>query len=412
MDVCTQNGAGAFARRRLSMVERTKVLVVEDNVECFYLIKDLLLTSASGHYEVSWASGFEAGLVDWMRQDADIYLIDCSLGDRTGLELLDSAPIDAPRKPVILMTRHGSRDIDVRAMEKGVSNFLPKSELDAEILERSIRYGVKRAREEEQLRIVERSRANLIALEKCQKERAAFLANLSHELRTPLNSILGYTELALECSATEQDKKQYLAVIRKNGLALAELIDDFLDLSKVEAGRIDLHPERVDLKKIVADMFESFRPNLRTKHVDLSLKIQGDLATELFTDEHLLRQVLRNLLCNAVKFTECGSITVLITQQDGGVRFQVDDTGLGISAADRTHLFQPFARATSGAARKIHGSGLGLCLSRKLAESMGGTLKLAHSSPRGSCFVLEIPDLRPAERARPCGVESLRDPLT
>ncbi|MBD2341132.1 response regulator [Calothrix sp. FACHB-156] len=253
-----------------------------------------------------------------------------------------------------------------------------------------------RKRAEEQLR---RS-SERISLANAELARAArlkdeFLANMSHELRTPLNSILGMSELLLEevfGSLTER-QRQFLQTVEKSGEHLLELINDILDLSKIESGKMELQLASISIPPLCESSLNFVKQQARQKQIQLNCQID-DNVTEIQADERRLLQVLVNLLANAVKFTpEGGSIRldVRMNLSEQTVEFRVIDTGIGIAAADMSKLFQPFVQLDSSLSRRYPGTGLGLSLVRRIVDLHGGSIRVESELGLGSCFSVILP---------------------
>jgi signal transduction histidine kinase/DNA-binding response OmpR family regulator len=235
------------------------------------------------------------------------------------------------------------------------------------------------------------------ALEAANQAKSEFLANMSHEIRSPLTAILGFSDLLKERSLTEADRLNWLSTIQRNGEHLLGLINDILDLSKVEAGKVVLKAERCRLVTVVADVISMMRIRAQQRGLELSVRYAGPIPETVLADEKRLRQVLINLVGNAVKFTESGSVTVGVSflpqWRDGqsAVQLAVADTGIGIAAADVRGLCEPFHQVDGSAARKAGGTGLGLAISRRLVELMGGELTIQSEVGKGSTFAATIP---------------------
>ncbi|HWV37207.1 MAG TPA: ATP-binding protein [Vulgatibacter sp.] len=216
-----------------------------------------------------------------------------------------------------------------------------------------------------------------------------FFTNISHELRTPLSLILTPVESAIAKSNPEEDQ-QLLETIRRNAYRLLRLIDDLLDLSRIDAGRLRLNIAPVELPKLAENMVESFRPAAESRGIALSLEAPDEIA-DLFGDEHRLEMVLTNLIGNALKFTPDGGRIDVHLESDGGlVRMSVRDTGPGISAEDQKRIFDRFYRV-EGPDRQQGGAGIGLSLARQLVEMHGGNLSVESEPGRGSKFMATIP---------------------
>ncbi len=238
--------------------------------------------------------------------------------------------------------------------------------------------------------------ATVTRLRELDQLKSAFLSNMSHELRTPMNSILGFTDVLLNgidgelTEAMEGD----LHLIRKSGYHLLSLITDILDLSKIDAGKMKLSPESFNLYEMLGDVLKIVAPLVDEKAVALILDDKTERDIEIFADEGRIRQVLINLVNNAIKFTEKGQISVLVTrQQDKTVLIKVKDTGLGIPEDKVETIFQEFAQIDTSTTRKVGGTGLGLPISRRLANLHGGRIWAESTgvSGEGSTFYVELP---------------------
>ncbi|OUL34037.1 PAS domain S-box protein [Nostoc sp. 106C] len=248
------------------------------------------------------------------------------------------------------------------------------------------------------------------AAETANRAKSAFLANMSHELRTPLNAILGFSQLMERDPSLNSNQRESLATINRSGEHLLNLINDVLEMSKIEAGQIVFNPEDFDLYLMLQTLQEMFQVRAQTKQLYLKFDIACDLPRYVQTDEGKLRQVLINLLGNAIKFTHTGGITLRARLGDrelaGGYKgdkensyksmpnaqfiiFEVEDTGRGIAAAEMDNLFQPFVQTTSGIQTK-EGTGLGLTISRQFVRLLGGDIYLTSTLGQGSTFSFDI----------------------
>ncbi|MEY7974933.1 HAMP domain-containing protein [Streptomyces pilosus] len=251
------------------------------------------------------------------------------------------------------------------------------------------------------------ARAQQLSL--ASKYKSEFLANMSHELRTPLNSLLILAQLLAQNPSRNLSPKQveYAQIIHSAGSDLLQLINDILDLSKVEAGKMDVSPERVELRRLVEYVEVTFRPMTMQKSLDFTVTTAPGAPADLLTDDSRLRQVLRNLLSNAVKFTERGSVELRIEPAPddevpagvlrGGpvVAFRVRDTGVGIQEQHLESIFGAFQQADGTTSRKYGGTGLGLSITREIAHLLGGAVTVDSVSGQGSTFTLFLPVARP-----------------
>ena len=233
------------------------------------------------------------------------------------------------------------------------------------------------------------------AAEAAARAKSEFLANMSHELRTPLTAILGYADLLYDegdLSRVSPDSLETIDVIRSNGRHLQELIDDILDLSKIEAGQMTLEKLRVSPAKLTGDVLRLMQLRAREKSLTLRSEILYPLPDKIATDALRVRQVLVNLVGNAIKFTERGGVTVTVgyNQTTGSLRFSVTDTGIGMEPEQVGRLFAPFTQADTSMSRRFGGTGLGLSISRRLAHMLGGDIRVESRAGVGSTFTLVI----------------------
>jgi two-component system, sensor histidine kinase len=240
----------------------------------------------------------------------------------------------------------------------------------------------------------ERLQAATQAARAATQTKSEFLANMSHEIRTPMTAILGYAELLAAQLRAEGDLEA-VATIRRNGEYLLELINDVLDLSKIEANRLEVERIACSPLQIVADVVSLMRVRADAKGLPLNVEYRGALPLSVLTDPTRLRQCLVNLVGNAIKFTEIGAVTILASYETSGagksnLRFDVIDTGLGMTAAQQERLFSPFTQGDSSTARRFGGTGLGLTITRRLAEMLGGSIELTSAPGQGSTFTLRV----------------------
>ncbi|MFD7609756.1 HAMP domain-containing protein, partial [Streptomyces sp. NPDC059828] len=310
------------------------------------------------------------------------------------------------------------RSAELENRQRALQSSNAELEEKAELLAQQNRDIEVKNTEIEEARQVLEERAEQLAVS--MRYKSEFLANMSHELRTPLNSLLILAKLLADNAETNLTPKQveFAETIHGAGSDLLQLINDILDLSKVEAGKMDVSPTRIALVQLVDYVEATFRPLTAEKALDFSVRVSPELPATLHTDEQRLLQVLRNLLSNAVKFTDTGAVELVIRPANSDVpqsireqlleagslrdadadliAFSVTDTGIGIAASKMRVIFEAFKQADGTTSRKYGGTGLGLSISREIARLLGGEIHAASEPGRGSTFTLYLP-LHPSE---------------
>jgi signal transduction histidine kinase/DNA-binding response OmpR family regulator len=256
--------------------------------------------------------------------------------------------------------------------------------------------------------------------EQSVREKSAFLANMSHEIRSPMNAILGFSEL-LEPDGLTPKQAQYVRAIRDSGAALLHLINDILDLSKLEAGKLELHPDPTDMRDSCGFLRTVFGQQAVTKSLQLQFELSANLPRALLLDRLRLRQVLVNLLSNAIKFTERGFVKTRVSWESQGdgrsgtLLIDVEDTGIGIPPEELDEVFKPFVQAESPQTAQEEGTGIGLTIVKRLTELMGGSLTVQSTVGQGTVFYLRFANvpvsgrLPVGDHAEPGGVVDFND---
>jgi signal transduction histidine kinase len=222
--------------------------------------------------------------------------------------------------------------------------------------------------------------------------KSQFLANMSHELRTPLNAILGYTSMLLAGVSGEvpPQQKQKLQRVEANGKVLLAIVDDLLDLGRLDAGKLQLHPEEFDLLALVGELLAEVEPLLQTARLEATADLPAG-PLPLLADRQRVKQILGNLLNNAIKFTPRGKVSVSVKVDPREVRVAVADTGIGIASKDQEKIFDEFVQADESVTREYGGAGLGLAICRRLASLLNGRIELMSEPGRGATFTLVVP---------------------
>ena len=297
-----------------------------------------------------------------------------------------------PQRPVQLTVRGRDEIADLaRALQTGMDTVMASAEqLRHQLAERQRAEAALAAANHALEETAERANQLALAAEAANQAKSAFLANMSHEIRTPMNGILGMINLLLDAPLTAE-QRDYAHDVRDSANALLRLLNDILDYSKIEAGRMDLEVVDFDLKQTVEDTANLLALSARAKGLELACLVAEPVPTALRGDGGRLRQILINLLGNAIKFTEHGEVALRVTPQDESngqvtLHFAVSDTGIGIPPEQMDGLFQPFSQLDPSTTRKYGGSGLGLTISKRLVEMMGGTIGVTSQPGQGCTF--------------------------
>ncbi len=341
---------------------KIRVLLVEDNPDEAFLVQEMMKAETPGRYEFS-VEGTLRGAHDRLHKEPfDLMLLDFNLPDSRGISTMESFQGSAAQLAIVVITGTNDEAIALKALEIGAEDYLVKSQFDGPLLVRSARYAIERKRSED--------------LQKAGKAKDEFLANMSHELRTPLNSIIGFSGVLTKetFGPLNERQKKYAQNILTSGQYLLSLITDVLDLARVESGKMILETSVFPVKNVLEEA------SLLIGGLDLSEKIQfvielSENLGEIQADRRKLKQVLYNLISNAVKFTPAGGkIGLRARRTDVGIEVAVWDTGIGIASEHLGMVFEAFTRVENAYTKETEGTGLGLAISKKLVELHGGRI--------------------------------------
>jgi len=365
-----------------------RVLLIEDNPDDALLIKESIAEVPG--ISLEWVERLSLGLERLDAGGIDVVLTDLNLPDSSsrGLDTFLRLRAHAPHLPIVIMTgMNEDEKLALEALAKGAQDYLVKGEISGRMLYRIARYAIERKQIEKTL---EEANTRLKELSSVKDE---FVAHVSHELRTPLTSVKeGISLLADGILGSVSSKQQeFLKTVDQNVDRLTEIITNLLDLSKIEAGRMQLARERMAIQPLVEMVLKSCAPIARGR----ARKVQIDSVPEVFADPGKILQVLTNLLANAVKFTqEDGEIAVTVRSQERSVAVSVRDNGVGIAKEDLPKLFQKFSQV-GPAAIHLKGTGLGLALCKEIIELHQGTITAVSEPGAGSTFTFTLPVYTP-----------------
>lgn len=368
------------------------VLIVDDNKDNVELMYQIL----EDDYSLSIAYSGKECIEKSLSEKPNLILLDVNMPNMDGYETMQELQQDEKTSdiPVIFASAYYKESpMIVKGLEQGAFDYLTKP-IDADILLAKVGV-VKRIKQAEDEIRQQKNQLEAInnKLEVSDKLKSIFLASMSHELRTPLNSIIGFTGLLLMevVGSINDDQREQLERVKRNGNHLLELINDVLDISKIEAGKIDLMISDFDIIELLADLTKSIAPEVDAKKLKLQVKMP-DGVVKIRNDRRRVQQIITNFLSNALKFTAEGSISAELLNDDAGeVMVVVKDSGIGIKQDDLENLFEPFQQINMDYTKSYKGTGLGLYLSKQLSSIIGGRILVESFYGQGSQFSLVLP---------------------
>lgn len=357
-------------------------------------------------FEVHTATSAREGIEILRHTNIKVVLTDQRMPETSGIEFLEQVINEFPETIRIIVTAYSDSETILQAINHGkVFHFVTKPWNNSElknIIKRALETFNLRKDKLELINFLQKANTDLIEAkiraEESDKLKSSFLANMSHEIRTPLNAIVGFSNLIMEENSPQHLKKQFVEIIEASSNDLLNIIEDILDTSRIESGFVSLNEAMIDIHKLVNDLVLIYQNNNLLKEKSLTLNyIYPDVRDKLpiYTDSLRLKQILSNLISNAIKFTETGKITIEfeIVSDNGNqfVKFIVKDTGIGIPSDKFDFIFERFRKIETDKDKLFRGNGLGLYIAKRLSNLLGGEIKVESIVGKGSSFILIIP---------------------
>lgn len=390
------------------MIPKTKILIVDDKRENILALESLILSS---DVEILSAMSGQDALALLLNHEFGLAILDVQMPEMSGFDLARLMRTAGRSKgiPIIFVTAsQGTKSQIFEGYDKGAVDYLLKP-LDPQVVRSKVKVFVELDQKTKAL--LEKSKDLELKLkemdllresaELANQAKSRFIANISHEIRTPLGAVLGYAELLKMPDQSSEDRENFATAIASNGQVLLKLVDEILDLAKVEAEKIEVQRVRMSLAQLIFDLRAVHVNRALDKSITLVMTGEGALPRYIDSDPIRLKQILNNIIGNALKFTDHGSVEVHFRFERFGltnrIRILVKDSGCGIADKDAARLFQPFMQVDSSSKRQYGGTGLGLVISRQLAKLLGGDVVLVDSKVGvGSTFAITI-DVGPVD---------------
>ena len=382
-----------------------QVLIIDDDSGMRSTLSDIL--EQVGYSIVAFGNGSEA--FDWITTNQfDVAIVDMILPDMSGTEILKQLQLINPESAVIMMTGYASAETAIEALNEGAYAYITKpfNAVELKIIIKRALHKIRLSLENKKLidKLQRTNRELQVSIERTNdlagealtayRAKSDFLANMSHEIRTPMNAIVGFSDLLWREELTGEQAR-YTKIIRDSAQALLALIEDILDFSKIEAGMMDTEIVQCCPHEIVDNVYSLLSEVAAKNGLGFEVFARSDLPATINTDPARVHQCLVNLVSNSIKFTESGHVYIRLSMDKRGddsfVRFDVEDTGIGIALEKQSMIFESFSQTDSSISRKYGGTGLGLAITKRLSEILGGEILVQSQLGKGSVFSLLIP---------------------
>lgn len=364
-----------------------RVLLVEPDHDVATLFVEAMSIRAAD-LAVTLVGSLQEALVALSLTPHEVALVELNLPDASGLQTVLQLRQQHPELPLVVLSTIADEDLALTAIQQGAQDYLLKEAVHYSLISRAIRYGIERKRIELELQA---AKVTALAASAAKSE---FLAHMSHEIRNPLTAIVNYAELVQRPETALSERESAVETIRRNALHLLEVVNDILDISKIESRTFDLERVECSPRQIIFEVLEMFQVRAQSKGLELVARWGPDVPERIINDPLRVKQIIVNLISNAVKFTERGRVCVeverVVEAGKAVMQISVVDTGIGIPLERQAKLFVAYQQSEAWIARKFGGTGLGLAISRELALKMGGDITIASQPGVGSRFTLRL----------------------
>ncbi len=380
------------------MNDKFPILIVDDISDNLLALKALLERKDVDIYK---ATSGTVALELMMEHDFCLAILDVNMPGMSGFELAELMRGSKKTKniPIIFVTATAKeQNFSFKGYESGAVDFLLKP-LDSHAMKSKVNIFIELYQQKKELKNQLVTIAGLLTdlnkskedAEKANAAKTQFLAHMSHEIRSPVGAVLGFTDLMKNPANTPEKNHDYMIIVERNSRQLLKLIDDILDLSKVEAGKMTIENIPFSLAEMLAGFISIMKDKAEKKGIQFYFNAETLIPDKICCDSFRLQQILTNIVGNAIKFTNTGSVEMNIAFTNPVLKFTIKDSGAGFTKEQQSKLFQPFSQADTSTNRKFGGTGLGLVLSKHLVELLGGKIEIVESTEdRGSTFLIEL----------------------